>query len=248
MRTNYVANAGVRFNMFSQDQLEELFNGVLHVLQYTGLDVMHDEAREILAQGRRVGRRQAGAPAVVHGQGCAAQGAAQLHALGARRQPASTTSTSARAAATLVPAPPARTSSTRKPWSGARTPGPMCRWWPAPSTPCPTSTSASRWARSATCISTWARSTNLPACSRTPASRSSPGLMTSSIRPASTRSPWPRPAGSAPSSSGPTTSITASRCRRWSALSRPSTSCCLRLATACRWSSRPAPLPAARHR
>ena len=48
MRTNYVANAGVRFNVFSQDQLEELFNGVLHLLQYTGLDVKHEEAREIL--------------------------------------------------------------------------------------------------------------------------------------------------------------------------------------------------------
>jgi trimethylamine--corrinoid protein Co-methyltransferase len=50
MRTNYVANAGVRFNMLSQDQLEELFNGVLHLLQYTGLDVKHEEAREILAK------------------------------------------------------------------------------------------------------------------------------------------------------------------------------------------------------
>ena len=48
MRTNYGANAGVRFNMFSQDQLEELFNGVLHILEYTGLDVYHEEAREIL--------------------------------------------------------------------------------------------------------------------------------------------------------------------------------------------------------
>src|SRR5512136_582534 len=50
MRTNYVANAGVRLNVFSQDQLEELFNGVLHLLQYTGLDVKHEEAREILAK------------------------------------------------------------------------------------------------------------------------------------------------------------------------------------------------------
>ena len=50
MRTNYVANAGVRFNMFSQDQLQELFDGVLGVLQNTGLDVLHDEAREILAK------------------------------------------------------------------------------------------------------------------------------------------------------------------------------------------------------
>jgi trimethylamine--corrinoid protein Co-methyltransferase len=48
MRTNYRANSGVRFQMLSQDQLEELFWGVLHVLEYTGLDVHHDEARDIL--------------------------------------------------------------------------------------------------------------------------------------------------------------------------------------------------------
>ena len=34
MRTNYVVNSGTRFNVFSQDQLEEMFNGVLHLLQY----------------------------------------------------------------------------------------------------------------------------------------------------------------------------------------------------------------------
>jgi len=48
MRTNYQINSGVRFNVFSQDQLEELFSGVLHLLEYTGLDVKHEEAREIL--------------------------------------------------------------------------------------------------------------------------------------------------------------------------------------------------------
>mgnify|MGYP000860479950 CR=1 FL=1 len=48
MRTNYVVNSGTRFNVFSQDQLEEMFNGVLHLLQYTGLDVKHEEARDIL--------------------------------------------------------------------------------------------------------------------------------------------------------------------------------------------------------
>lgn len=50
MRTNYVANAGVRFNVFSKDQVEEVFNAVLHLLQYTGLDVKHEEARDILAK------------------------------------------------------------------------------------------------------------------------------------------------------------------------------------------------------
>jgi trimethylamine--corrinoid protein Co-methyltransferase len=48
MRTNYRINSGVRFEMLSQDQLEELFNGVLHVLEHTGLDVYHEEARDIL--------------------------------------------------------------------------------------------------------------------------------------------------------------------------------------------------------
>ena len=48
MRTNYRVNSGVRFQMLSQDQLAELFRGVLHVLEYTGLDVHHDEARDIL--------------------------------------------------------------------------------------------------------------------------------------------------------------------------------------------------------
>ncbi len=48
MRTNYRINSGVRFEMFTQDQLEELFWGALHVLEYTGLDVMHEEARQIL--------------------------------------------------------------------------------------------------------------------------------------------------------------------------------------------------------
>ncbi len=50
MRTNYVVNSGVRFSMFSQDQLEEMFWGVLHLLEYTGLDVKHEEAREILKE------------------------------------------------------------------------------------------------------------------------------------------------------------------------------------------------------
>jgi trimethylamine--corrinoid protein Co-methyltransferase len=50
MRTNYVVNSGVRFQLLSQDQLQELFDGVLHLLEYTGLDVYHDEARDILKE------------------------------------------------------------------------------------------------------------------------------------------------------------------------------------------------------
>ena len=48
MRTNYQVNSGVRFSMFSQDQLEEMFLGVLHTLEYTGVKVENDQAREIL--------------------------------------------------------------------------------------------------------------------------------------------------------------------------------------------------------
>lgn len=48
MRANYRINSGVRFHMLSQDQLQELFDGVLHVLQVTGLEVHHEEARDVL--------------------------------------------------------------------------------------------------------------------------------------------------------------------------------------------------------
>ena len=48
MRTNYRMNSGVRFQMLSDDQLEEMFWGVLHLLEHTGLDVKHEEARNIL--------------------------------------------------------------------------------------------------------------------------------------------------------------------------------------------------------
>ena len=50
MRTNYQVNSGVRFRMLSDDQLQELVDGVLHVLEYTGLDVYHEESREILKE------------------------------------------------------------------------------------------------------------------------------------------------------------------------------------------------------
>jgi len=48
MRTNYRVNSGVRFRMLSDDQLQELVDGVFHVLEYTGLDVHHEESRDIL--------------------------------------------------------------------------------------------------------------------------------------------------------------------------------------------------------
>jgi trimethylamine--corrinoid protein Co-methyltransferase len=49
MRANYQVNAGVQFRMLSEDQLQTLFDSVLHVLAYTGLEVHHERAREILA-------------------------------------------------------------------------------------------------------------------------------------------------------------------------------------------------------
>lgn len=49
MRVNYKQNSGVRFSMLSNDQLDELVRSVLHVLEVTGLEVHHEEAREILA-------------------------------------------------------------------------------------------------------------------------------------------------------------------------------------------------------
>ena len=50
MRTNYRINSGVRFQMLSEDQLQELFEGALHILEYTGLEVQHEEARPILKE------------------------------------------------------------------------------------------------------------------------------------------------------------------------------------------------------
>lgn len=55
MKTNYRMNSGVSFEMLSRDQLQSLFNGVLHVLEHIGLDLHHDEARDILKKaGARV--------------------------------------------------------------------------------------------------------------------------------------------------------------------------------------------------
>ena len=55
MRTNYRINSGVRFQMLSRDQLEEMYHGVLHVLDKIGLDVHHETARDILREaGARV--------------------------------------------------------------------------------------------------------------------------------------------------------------------------------------------------
>jgi trimethylamine--corrinoid protein Co-methyltransferase len=48
MRANYQVNSGVRFQMLSDDQLQEVFESVLHLLEYTGLEVHHEESLKIL--------------------------------------------------------------------------------------------------------------------------------------------------------------------------------------------------------
>ncbi len=50
MRTNYRVNSSVQFQILSLDQLEELFWGVLHVMEHTGIDVRHEESRHILEE------------------------------------------------------------------------------------------------------------------------------------------------------------------------------------------------------
>ena len=47
-RGNYRTYSGTHFQMLSEDQLQTLFDGVLHTLEYTGLEVHHEGAREIL--------------------------------------------------------------------------------------------------------------------------------------------------------------------------------------------------------
>jgi len=55
MRTNYRIHSGIRFKMLSDDQLQALFDGTLHVMETTGLDVHHEEARDILKKaGARI--------------------------------------------------------------------------------------------------------------------------------------------------------------------------------------------------
>ncbi|MEE8540046.1 MAG: trimethylamine methyltransferase family protein, partial [Desulfobacterales bacterium] len=50
MKTNYRTNSGIRYQTLSTDQLQALFDGTLHVMESTGLDVHHEEARDIFAK------------------------------------------------------------------------------------------------------------------------------------------------------------------------------------------------------
>ena len=47
MRTNYRIHSGIRFRTLSEDQLKALFDGTLHVMENTGLDIHHEEARDL---------------------------------------------------------------------------------------------------------------------------------------------------------------------------------------------------------
>jgi len=51
MRVNYSTNSSLQFRLLSDDQLAELHRATLHVMEYVGLDVHSEQAREILADG-----------------------------------------------------------------------------------------------------------------------------------------------------------------------------------------------------
>jgi trimethylamine--corrinoid protein Co-methyltransferase len=50
IRSNYSANVGPSFRVFSQSQVEEMHSGTLEVLRRTGVKVLWPEAREMLAK------------------------------------------------------------------------------------------------------------------------------------------------------------------------------------------------------
>jgi len=46
-RTNYTIQESPHFEIFSEDQKEQIFNGMMRTLQYTGANVHHEGAREV---------------------------------------------------------------------------------------------------------------------------------------------------------------------------------------------------------
>jgi trimethylamine--corrinoid protein Co-methyltransferase len=50
VRANYLVSSSVQFRLLSDGDLEEVYRGALHLLEYTGLDVHNEEARAALAQ------------------------------------------------------------------------------------------------------------------------------------------------------------------------------------------------------
>ena len=50
MRVNYQTNAGTQFRVLSEDQCEEIYLAMLHVLERTGVNVHNEEAVELLKE------------------------------------------------------------------------------------------------------------------------------------------------------------------------------------------------------
>lgn len=50
MRANYPTNQSVQFRLFSEDQLDELYQAALYAMEYVGLDLHSDEARRLLEE------------------------------------------------------------------------------------------------------------------------------------------------------------------------------------------------------
>ena len=133
------------------------------------------------------------------------------------------------------------TSSIRRRSSAASTRRRMCRWSRGSWTPCPTSTSASHWARWMTFTYDLEALYELRACSQH--QQTDRCLVVRQVRLRGIHEIAVAEAGGQRAlSSGPLMSTIASLSRRLSALSRRLTSSSLRPLTECPWSSRPAPL------
>ena len=48
MRSNYTVQQTLQFRVFSESQLEELHSAALEILRWTGVDVLEEDARELL--------------------------------------------------------------------------------------------------------------------------------------------------------------------------------------------------------
>ena len=178
MRTNYRINSGVRFEMLSQDQLQELFDGVLHRAGVHRPGRVPRRSPGHPERSRRLGGWPAGAHPLLPGQALAGPGTAQLHHLCPRWQSQAQHPHRPRPGA-LWPWPHLPQLYRRRDAGAPALRQDRCAHrGQGRAMPCPTSTSASRWAPSATCTTSWAPSTSSPACSPTPASPSSPGPTT----------------------------------------------------------------------
>ena len=50
MRVNYRASQGIGFRLLSEDQLQVLFEAATHVLEHVGMEVRHEEVRDLLGR------------------------------------------------------------------------------------------------------------------------------------------------------------------------------------------------------